>query len=121
MLHPLFQATFAVAAALTAAGFVANTNAAAGDFACGVATSTKGNMMTIEGQLLSPTDMAGDYRFALKSSGTNVSQGGQFSAAAKAQVSLGQVMINAGSHVSVDFTVTTGGKTFDCSQNVTRT
>ena len=121
MLHPLLQTAFAAAAALTAAGFVANTNASAGDFACGVSTTTKGNMMTVEGQLLSPTDLAGDYRFALKSGGTNVSQGGQFSAAAKSQVSLGQVMINAGSNVSVDFTVTTGGKTYDCSQNVTRT
>ena len=121
MLHPFFPATFAIAAALTAAGFVANASAAPGDFACGVSKTTKGNMMTVEGQLLSPTNLVGDYRFALKSSGTNVSQGGQFSAAAKSQVSLGQVMINAGSNVSVDFTVTAGGKTYDCSQNVTHT
>ncbi len=124
MLHPLIQATLAAAAAITAVGFAANANAAGGDFACGVATKTQGGMLAIEGTLVSPTALSGEYRFALKSAGgggsSNISQGGQFSAAPNAEISLGQVMVNAGSNVSVDFTVTANGKTFDCSQIATR-
>ena len=125
MLHPLIQTTLAAAAAITAIGFAANANAAGGDFACGVMTKTQGGMLAIEGTLVSPTALNGEYRFALKSAGgggsTNISQGGQFSAAPNAEISLGQVMVNAGSNVSVDFTVTANGKTFDCSQTATRT
>lgn len=125
MLHRTAQIALAAVAALAGAGFVANANASGSDFSCGVATKTDGGMMAIEGTLTSPTAMAGEYRFALKSNGgggsTNISQGGQFSAAPNTQVSLGQVMINAGSNVSVDFTVTTNGKTFDCSTLATRT
>lgn len=126
MLHPLIQTTLAAAAALAAIGFAANANAAAGgDFACGVTTKTEGGMLAIVGTLVSPKPLAGEYRFALKSSGgggsTNISQGGQFSAAPNAEISLGQIMVNADAHVNVDFTVTANGKTFDCSQKATRT
>jgi hypothetical protein len=124
MLHPIIQTTLAAAAALTAIGFAANANAAGGDFACGVVSKAEGGMLAIEGTLVSPTALVGEYRFALKSAGgggsTNISQGGQFSAAPNAEISLGQVMINAGSNVSVDFTVTANGKTFDCSQTAAR-
>ncbi|WP_035087496.1 curli-like amyloid fiber formation chaperone CsgH [Devosia riboflavina] len=125
MLHPFIQTTIAAAAAIAAVGFAANANAAGGDFACGVISKTQGGMLALEGTLVSPTALTGEYRFALKSAGgggsTNISQGGQFSAAPNAEISLGQVMINANSNVSVDFTVTANGKTFDCSQTATRT
>ncbi|KKB79897.1 hypothetical protein VW35_05310 [Devosia soli] len=121
----MIQTIFAAAAAVSAVGFAANANASGGDFACGVVTKTQNGMMSVEGTLLSPTALIGQYRFAFKSSGnggsTNISQGGQFTAAPNAEVSLGQVMVNAGSSISVDFTVTVNGKTFDCSQIATRT
>ena len=124
MLHRTAQISLAAFAAIAGAGFVANANAAGGDFSCGVATRTDGGMMAIQGTLTSPTALTGEYRFALKSNGgggsTNISQGGQFSAAPNAEVSLGQVMINAGANVRVDFTVTANGKTFDCSTLATR-
>lgn len=125
MLHPLIQTTLAAAAALTAIGFAANANAAGGDFACGVTTQTQGGMLAVQGKLMSPTALNGEYHFALKSSGgggsTNINQGGQFSAEPNAEVALGQVMVNANAHVNVDFTVTANGKTYDCSQNATHT
>jgi len=125
MLHPILQTTLAAVAAVTAVGLAANANAASGDFACGVVSKTQNGMMAIEGTLVSPTTLVGEYHFALKSSGnggsTNISQGGQFSAAPNAEVSLGQVMVNAGSNVSVDFTISTNGKRYDCSQLATRT
>jgi hypothetical protein len=82
-------------------------------------------MLAVQGKLMSPTALNGEYHFALKSSGgggsTNINQGGQFSAAPNAEVALGQVMVNANAHVNVDFTVTANGKTYDCSQNATHT
>jgi hypothetical protein len=125
MINPLIQTTFGAVAAIVAIGFAVNANAAtAGDLACGVATKTQGGMLALEGTLISPTALSGEYRFSLKSSGgggsSNISQGGQFSAAPNTEVSLGQVMVNAGANVSVDFTITAGGKTFDCSTIATR-
>jgi hypothetical protein len=125
MLHPMIQTIIAATAAVSTVGLAANANASGGDFACGVVTSTHNGMMSVAGSLLSPTALSGEFRFAFKSSGnggsTNISQGGQFSAAPNAEVSLGQVMVNAGANVSVDFTVTANGRTYDCSQWATRT
>jgi hypothetical protein len=106
---------------VVAAGVAANahgTNQA--DLACGVSTQTERGMLVVEGVLQSPTALAGEYRFVLKSQGgggsTNISQGGQFSAAAGTAVSLGRVMVNAGSAVDVDFTIVSAdGKRLDCS------
>ena len=125
MLYPLIQTTFAAVAALTAIGLAANANAASGDLTCGVVTRTQAGMLAVEGKLMSPTALSGEYRFALKSAGgggsTNISQGGHFSAAPNTEISLGQVMVNAGARVDVDFTVSANGQTFDCSQIATRT
>lgn len=126
MINPFIRATLGVVAVLGTIGVAANASAAAsGDFACGVASKIQGGTLTLEGTLTSPTAISGEYRFALKSSSgggsSNINQGGQFSAAPNTEVSLGQVMVNADAHVSVDFTVTTGGKTFDCSNLATRT
>lgn len=124
MITPLTQGLLAGIVALAGIGVVATANAASGDFSCGVATSSKAGMTTYEGRLLSPTTITGEYRFAMQSSGgggsSNISQGGQFSAEANREVSLGQVMINAGGNTKVNFTITTGGKTFDCSQSANR-
>lgn len=125
MLNPIIQSAFAVIAALGVAGFAANASAANPDFTCGVSTTAKGGMVAIEGRLLSPTPLSGDYRFALKSSGnggtSNISQGGPFSAAPNSEVLLGNVMLNANARFNVDFTITADGKKFDCSQSATRT
>ncbi|MFD1251552.1 hypothetical protein DEVEQU_03603 [Devosia equisanguinis] len=110
----------ALAISLAALGAGASANAAGTDIACGVSTKTEHGMLAVEGVLQSPTALNGEYRFALKSSGgggsTNVSQGGAFSAAPDAAVSLGRVMVNAGSKIDVDFSVTANGKQLDCSQ-----
>jgi hypothetical protein len=107
-------------AALAATSGMANASAASD--ACGIVTSTQNGMLVIEGAVLSPVALDGSYQFAIQSSGgggnSNISQGGQFTAAANQQTTLGKVMINAGSNYSVDFTVTANGKKLDCDQEV---
>jgi len=94
-----------------------------GGLACGVSTQNAHNMLTLEGVVQSPEAISGEYRFALKSSGaggsSNISQGGQFSAQAGESVSLGKMTINAGANTNIDFSITTGGQKYDCSQQVT--
>lgn len=105
--------------ALALAGAAAQANGNASDLDCGIHTQTERGMLTVEGVVTSPVAMEGEYRFSLKSSGgggsSNINQGGQFSIAAGTSASLGQVMVNAGSAVDVEFTVSSGGKEFDCS------
>jgi hypothetical protein len=107
-------------AALAATSGMANASAASD--ACGIVTSTQNGMLVIEGTVLSPVALDGSYQFAIQSSGgggnSNISQGGQFTAAANQQTTLGKVMINAGSNYDVDFTVTANGKKLDCDQEV---
>lgn len=119
MLHPVFKLGAAALFGLGAAGLAVTASASGSDITCGFATTTDRGMTAIEGTLLSPVALTGEYRFALKSTGnggsTNISQGGQFSAAPGTQITLGRVTLNAGASVAVDFTVTANGKTLDCS------
>jgi len=120
--------TLGMIALITLGGAAAAANATGGGpktgISCGVRTATEGRMMIVEGVVQSPKAMSGDYRFTLKSSGnggsTNISQGGPFSTLADSPASLGKAMINAGSRIDVDFTITSGGQKHDCSGPVTR-
>ncbi len=122
MLHSTLKLGLAACLALGGVAVAANASgdSANAGIACGVSTLTEGRMMTVEGVVQSPLALIGDYSFTLKSSGnggsTNISQGGQFSAGADRPVSLGKAMINAGSTIHVDFTITSGGQKYDCSQ-----
>lgn len=108
-----------VVATLAASVGLANS---AGDTQCGIATSTQGGMLALEGTILSPVALSGEYRFAIQSSGnggsSNISQGGYFTANANEATPLGKVLINAGSNYNVVFDVTAGGKKIDCDQDI---
>lgn len=102
--------------AIAATSGTANTGA--GSAVCGVLTSTHNGMLLIQGAIQSPFPLQGSYQFKVQSTGgggnSNISQGGDFSAAAHQQTTLGQVMINAGSNYKVDLDVTANGKRLDC-------
>ena len=108
-----------VASLAASAGFA---NSAAGGTQCGIATSSQGGMLALEGTILSPVALSGEYRFAIQSSGgggsSNISQGGYFTANANEATSLGKVLINAGSNYSIEFDVTAGGQKIDCDQDI---
>jgi len=126
MVHSTLRIGILALGALALAGAAAH--ATGGDsgengLACGIATQTDRGMMSVEGIVQSPTALTGEYRFALKSQGSggtsNISQGGRFSVAPGAPVSLGKVMVNAGSSIDADFTISADGKQFDCSTPLT--
>lgn len=95
-------------------------NSSDSDLRCGVAKTSQNGMLALEGTILSPTALTGEYRFDVQSSGnggsSNISQGGAFTAAAGESTTLGKVMINANSNYAIDFNITAGGKKVDCSQ-----
>jgi hypothetical protein len=110
----LLVATLAASAGLA--------NSAANGTQCGIAASSERGMLALEGTILSPVALSGEYRFAIRSSSnggsSNISQGGYFTANANEATPLGKVLINAGSNYSVDFDVTAGGKKIDCNQDI---
>ncbi|SMQ66503.1 hypothetical protein SAMN06295905_1502 [Devosia lucknowensis] len=90
---------------------------------CGINSQTQGGMIAIEAVVNSPVALSGEYRLSLNSHGnggsSNINQGGAFTAAAGTPLALGKVMVNAGSEIDIDFTITHGGKEFDCSAPLT--
>ena len=114
----------AIALGLAVAAFAANAglaNSSAGTV-CGIATGSERGMLALEGTILSPVALSGEYRLAIRSSGgggsSNISQGGYFTAKANEATPLGKVLINAGSSYSIDFDVTAGGQKIDCDQDI---
>jgi hypothetical protein len=109
-----------ITAALGATSGMAS--ASNGSGTCGVVTSTQNGMLLIQGAVLSPVALNGSYQFSVQSSGgggnSNISQGGDFTAAANQQTQLGQVMINAGSNYKVVLDVTANGQKLDCEQDL---
>jgi len=115
----------AIALGLAVAALAANAGLASstGDTTqCGIATSSERGMLTLEGTILSPVALSGEYRLALRSSSnggsSNISQGGYFTANANEATPLGKVLINAGSSYSIEFNVTAGGQKIDCDQDI---
>ena len=106
----------AIIAGAATSGFA---NSTPRDLQCGIATTTKGGMLTIQGVVLSPADVGGEYSFSLRSrnggSSSDNSQGGAFAARADTPTMVGQVSLNAGARYDLDFTVTVDGKRIDCN------
>lgn len=96
---------------------------AANSTTCGIAAKSEGAMLALEGSILSPVAVSGEYRFAIQSSSnggsSNISQGGYFTATPNEATPLGKVLINAGSNYSVAFDVTAGGQKIVCEQDIT--
>ena len=89
--------------------------------ACGVTAKTQNGMLHIEGAVLSPVTLTGEYKFSLQSSSgggsSTINQGGVFTAPANEPTTIGQVTINAGSTYTVALGLKVDGKILDCSQD----
>lgn len=122
MFHPNLHIAL-VALGLGLCGMAAGANAAADDLSCRIASQTENGMTTIRGVLESPDPIEGTYRFDLRSAGNGgsntISQGGAFSAQAGTALTLGQVTLNAGARTAIHFSISTGGRTIDCSDPLT--
>jgi hypothetical protein len=115
----------AIAIGLIVAGLAASAgfaNSASTDTQCGIATSSERGMLALQGTILSPVAINGEYRFAIQSASnggsSNISQGGYFTANANEATPLGKVLINAGSSYTIAFDVTAGGQKIDCDQDI---
>ena len=116
----------AIALGLVMAGLAASSGfakSASDAVACGLTTGSEQGMLAIEGAILSPVALTGEYRFAVRSQSgggsSNISQGGYFTANANEETALGKVLLNAGSTFDIAFTVTANGKTLTCDQDMT--
>jgi len=123
MISPYRAATIAAALFGTALAATAGmANSTASSVQCGIATTPNQGMLELEGAILSPVALSGEYRLALKSSGnggsSNISQGGHFSVDANTPTTISKVMINAGSSYDIDFEVIADGKKLVCDQDI---
>lgn len=100
-------------------GNFAYANASTGPTQCSVQTTINGNTQSLHGVILSDVDANGTYQFSVRSSGpsgsSNINQGGNFTARAAEPVIVGQVQLNASARTTVNFTVTLGDRTIDCT------
>ena len=87
---------------------------------CELRTTVNGSMQAIEGIVTPDVKTDGAYRFSVRSSGpsgsSNISQGGYFTALAGQPTTLGQIQLNASAKALVEFAITLGDKTIDCTQ-----
>ncbi len=89
---------------------------------CEIVTEAAGSMLRLTGVLHSDRDLAGDYRFAVKSAGraggTDISQGGRFTASAFGTTALGMVMLSADAIYDADLEIRAGGAPIVCAERV---
>ena len=107
--------------AIAATSGMANSTASA--VQCGIAEGSERGMLALEGTILSPVALSGEYRFSIRSSSnggsSNISQGGYFTVAANQATPIGKVLLNAGSAYDIDFDVTSAdGNKLDCDQAI---
>lgn len=107
-------------AAIAATSGMANSTSS---IQCGISQGSQGGMLALEGTILSPVALTGEYRFKVQSSSNGnsatVSQGGYFSVPANEATPVGKVVVNAGSTFDIDFDVTSAdGKKLDCDQAI---
>ncbi len=90
-----------------------------GPLSCEIRQQVSGGMLTLQGVATADSDMSGSYR--LKISGgsgggsSTINQGGEFSASAGEDVTLGRVTVNAGGYYDVTLEVSGGGHSARCA------
>jgi hypothetical protein len=123
MITPFRAAALAAALVGTALAATAGmANSAASSVQCGIVTTSNQGMLELEGAIVSPMALSGEFRLALKSFGnggsSNISQGGYFSVEANQPTTISKVVINANSSYDLDFDVIADGKKLVCDQDI---
>ena len=89
---------------------------------CEIRATAQGGMIALEGVFRADDATNGSYGFQVRSAGgggnSRISQGGEFSAKAGEEVTLGTVMLGANSRYEVSLTVTAGGETLECAERI---
>ncbi len=112
----------AFAAALSGAALTANSgHAHSNETRCEIVTETSGGMITLQGVVHADTPLSGSYTFRVESAGggggSNIRQGGSFSAAPGQPAKLGRVMLGGGGAVyDATLGVDTNAGRFTCHE-----
>jgi hypothetical protein len=113
----------AIALLLAAAGGTAGIAAATAQkspLRCEIRTIRQGDMMTLQGVVLSDTAVNGTYAFTVEGSGrsgaSSIRQGGAFSAMAGSSSTAGTVSLGARGAYDVNFEARAGGAKASCTQ-----
>lgn len=101
-----------------------NVQTAGGDgpVRCMIETERQGGSMTIAAIALARDSIDATYRLTVRGSGNgnvaNISQGGEFTAAAGEGVDLGRVSLGSGGNFDVRLEIRTGGTTALCEERI---
>lgn len=94
----------------------------AGPLRCEIETTQQGPMVSLAGLVHADAPLSGSYRFKVDSAGggggTNISQGGNFSAGPGAPATLGRVSLGGNSVYEATLEVTADGLTVACEERI---
>jgi hypothetical protein len=94
----------------------------AGPLRCEIETVMQGPMVSLTGLVHADASLGGSYSFKVRSAGggggTNISQGGGFSAGPAAPAMLGQVSLSGNSIYDATLEVSANGHTVECEKRV---
>lgn len=108
----LILAGAGLAAACTTASVAQET---AAPFACQISVDDTGRSTAFRGLVQANESLSGSYSFSLAGRGTNIRQGGAFSARAGETVTLGQSMLSGDpADFDAELTLTVNGETYSC-------
>lgn len=113
----LALAALLVGAGLAGTALTGAPAAAAGGLRCDIRTTASGGMIALDSVALTDAAANGSYSFRVVGGGTDIEQGGDFSAAPGKATPLGQVMVGKGKY-KVDLTLTSKGKSIACSKRI---
>ena len=123
MQKSILTLTLATAAGLATAGVAATSTVAASDgVRCEVAIKERAGRVMLQGFVDAASSISGSYELLVSKAGSggtaNISQGGEFSAAAGARTPLGNVVLGGdGGSYSAKLKVTWDGKTASCESS----
>ncbi len=108
-----------IAAAMIGTG---QAGSSSGPLRCEIETVKQGAMVSLAGMVHADAPLGGSYRFKVASAGggggTNISQGGNFSAGPGAPATLGRVSLGGNSIYDATLEVTADGVTVACEERV---
>jgi CsgH protein len=94
-----------------------------GPLRCEIHASSAGGMVSLEGVVLADVEVSGSYRFRVASAGgaggSNIQQGGDFTAGPGGAVTLGEVMLGGqGAVYDATLEINSGGASVKCAERV---
>lgn len=93
-------------------------DSASGPLRCTIETSRSGGMTVLQGVASADKAVDGSYQFKVTGSGTNIQQGGGFSAGPGGDAALNQVMLGGNGTYTARLTLAANGATATCERRI---